>query len=219
MTGFAPPRDISRRSFLIAGAGAAATAALPDVALAARKKAGKLDPMRRSTWEPLVGTIVEVRNDGRTPVPLEVLEVKDLIAPPKQSDAFKERSFAVVFRGSLGEPLAADTHRIRVPRSGKVRIWFSAARLQDDGWYYTAIFANAKMKGRPPKKPRVRGSEEQARKRGIRRRRRREREESKAKRAPQRRERRPELAKPSPTGPTEPAQPAPAPEPGFAQAD
>ena len=165
MTGPAPSGHITRRSLLLASAGAAAAAAIPDIARAAKAKVLRLTHLDRAAWEPLVGTQIFVRNRGLTPVPLTLVKIGDL-DPPRQTEAFKEKAFYLVFQGPADAPLAADTHLIKVPGVGKAPVWFSSARQIDGGWEYVAIFANAKVRGRRPKKPRTRGSKQQGRRSG-----------------------------------------------------
>jgi hypothetical protein len=167
MTGLAPSGQITRRSLLLAGAGAAAVAAIPDIALAAKEKLLRRSHLDRSTWEPLVGTALWVRNRGVAPVQLTLVKVGDL-DPPKQTEAFKEKAFYLVFQGPADQPLAADTHLIKIEGIGKVSVWFSSARQIPEGWEYVAVFANAKAKARPPKKPRTKGSKKQGRRSGER---------------------------------------------------
>ena len=160
------PGQITRRSLLLAGAGVAATAAIPDIAFAARKKLRR-SHLDRSTWEPLVGTQVFVRNRGFTPVPLTLVKVGDLgMAKANKREGFRERTFYLVLHGPADAPLAAETHTIKVPGVGKVGVWFSSVRQIDGAWEYIAIFANARTRGRPPKKPRTKGSKEQGRRSG-----------------------------------------------------
>jgi hypothetical protein len=166
MTGPAPLRgQITRRTLLLAGAGVAATAAIPDIALAAKEKVLGKSHLDRSAWEPLVGTQLDVRNRGFTPVPVTLVKVGDL-SPVKQTDGYKERAFYLVFQGPADAPLAADTHTIKVPGIGKVNVWFSSARQVPEGWEYVAVFANAKVRARAPKKPRAKGSRKQGRRSG-----------------------------------------------------
>src|SRR3712207_23212 len=113
MTGPAPAGHITRRTLLLAGAGAAATAASPDIALAAKKKALSKSHLDRAAWEPLVGEVLFVRNRGFTPVPLTLVKVGDFEIS-RQSKTFKERSFYLVFHGPADSPLADVTHLIKV---------------------------------------------------------------------------------------------------------
>jgi hypothetical protein len=172
LTGLAPSGEITRRSLLLAGAGVAAGAANPNVAVAAGKKVARPSHLDRPTWEPLVGTILETRNRGLPRVPLVLARIDDAAVTYGQTERFRKRSFTLVFRGPAGQPLMPGTHTLFVPRVGKVEIWLSSADLGDDGWTYTAVFANARVRQRPPKKPRLAGSKEQRRERARRKRRR-----------------------------------------------
>ncbi|HEX8054276.1 MAG TPA: hypothetical protein VF517_14905 [Thermoleophilaceae bacterium] len=167
MTGPAPSGHITRRSLLLAGAGAAAAAAIPDIALAAKEKVLRRSHLDRSTWEPLVGTTMWVRNRGVAPVQITLVKVADLNTP-KQTEAYKKKAFYLVFQGPADQPLAADTHLIKLDGIGKVPVWFSSARQIPEGWEYVAVFANSKIKARPRKKPRTKGSKEQGRRSGER---------------------------------------------------
>lgn len=171
LTGLVPSGDITRRSLLLAGAGVAAAAAIPNAAVAAGKKVAKPSHLDRSTWEPLVGTILETRNRGVPRVPLVLARIDDPTVTYGQTERFRQRSFTLIFRGPKGQPLLAGTHTLFVPRVGKIEIWLSSADLGDDGWTYTAVFANARVRQRPPKKPRLGGSKEQRRERAKRKRR------------------------------------------------
>jgi hypothetical protein len=201
MTGRVPPRAITRRTLLLAGAGAAATAAIPKVAMAAAEAVAPATHLDRSTWEPLVGTIIETRNRGYPRVPLQLMSISDTDTTYGQTDKIQERSFVLVFRGPVGQPLMDTTHTLFVPGVGKVDIWFSSARLTDEGWDYVAVFSNSRIRQRPPTTPKAsRGQRVQARevsrksakraRRARRRRREREREEERVQRAERRRRRR-----------------------------
>ena len=172
LTGLAPREGITRRSLLLAGAGVAAAAAIPNVAVAGAKKLARPKAIDRSTWEPLVNTILETRNRGYARVPLVLAKIEDVAILSGQTERFRQRSFILFFRGPAGQPLAEGTHKLFVPRVGKIDIWLSGTNLTDDGWEYQAIFANARLRQRPPKKPKLRGSKPQRRKRARKRRRR-----------------------------------------------
>jgi hypothetical protein len=161
MTGLEPHGAITRRALLLAGAGSAAIAAIPSFATAAGKRLAQRSHLSRSTWEPLVGTVLETRNRGLPRVPLLLLKISDFPTSYGQTDKFLERTFALVFRGPAGQPLAEATHVFFVPGVGKVDIWFSSVRLTDEGWEYIAIFSNSKVRQRPPRKPRGRLSARQ----------------------------------------------------------
>jgi hypothetical protein len=62
----------------------------------------------------------------------------------------------LVFRGPEGQPLEDATHLLFVPGAGKVELWFSSVRPIDGGLEYVAVFANARVRQRAPKKPRLR---------------------------------------------------------------
>ena len=162
---------MTRRSLLLAGAGVAAASAIPNVAVAGGKKLGRPSPIDRSSWEPLIGTTVETRNRGYPRVPLVLAKIEDAALLSNQTERHRQRSFILFFRGPGGQPLVEGTHKLFVPRVGKVDVWLSSANLGDDGWEYTAVFANARVKQRPPKKPKLRGSKKQRRQRARKRRR------------------------------------------------
>ncbi|HEX8745025.1 MAG TPA: hypothetical protein VF712_18010 [Thermoleophilaceae bacterium] len=157
---------MTRRTLLLAGLGSAATVAIPKVAVAAGKKVARRTHLERSTWEPLVGTVLETRNPGLPRVPLLLAKIVDSDTSYGHSDKYQERSFTLVFRGPAGQPLADATHRLYVPGVGKVDVWFSSSTLDAEGWSYVAVFANARVRQRPPKKPRApKGQRAQARER------------------------------------------------------
>jgi hypothetical protein len=213
MTGLLPSGHITRRSLLLAGAGAAAAAALPDIAMAAKKKALRRSHLDRSTWEPLVGTTLWVRDRGMTPVPVTLIRVSDVGVQVKQSEKFRQRSFVLLFRSAADTPLAMDTHLIKLKGIGKVPVWFSHATLTPDGWEYVAVFANGRLRARPPKKPRASGSSKQRGSRGARRTARDERKRKKRRKrdkvAAEPPAKAPAPAEPQ-TAPAAPAAPAPA---------
>lgn len=202
MTGLAPSGQITRRTLLLAGTGAAAAAVIPDLALAAKDKVVAKSHLDRSAWEPYVGTQVFVRNRGFAPVPLNLVKVGDL-GPETAKDGYKERSFYLVFTGPADAPLAADTHVIKLPGVGKVKVWFSNVRQIEGAWEYVAVFANARIRQRPPRKPRTKGSKKQGRRSGAK-----KDAKKKKKKATRKTERREApAAKPDPA-PAEPAVPA-----------
>jgi hypothetical protein len=189
---------------LLAGAGAAATAAIPDIALAAKKKALSKSHLDRAAWEPLVGEPLFVRNRGYAPIPVTLLRVGDFPSSNKKK-SYRERTFYLVFRGPADAPLALDTHLIKVPGIGKVKVWFSHAYQVEGAWEYVAVFANAKARQRPPKKPRTKGSKKQRRRSG-------KKKDAERKKDARKAERRREAPAEKPAAPAEPA-PAPAEKP------
>ncbi|MDQ3934725.1 MAG: hypothetical protein M3340_08865 [Actinomycetota bacterium] len=217
MTGLAPSGEITRRTLLLAGAGAAATAAIPDIAMAAQKRLRKRSHLDRATWEPLIGTVLETRNPGLPPVPLTLMKVADLPGVSEQTGAFRERSFVLVFSGPTGQPLGDGMHVLRVPGAGKISIWFADSDLTAAGWTYVAIFANAKRRQGRVRKPRGKGSRKQSREHGERARPQGETRRKKARKAKRRRD--PEAApkaapaKPEEPAPAKPEEPAPKPAP------
>jgi hypothetical protein len=209
MTGPAPSGHITRRSLLLAGAGAAAAAALPDIAMAAKRKVLRRSHLDRSTWEPLVGTTLWVRDRGFLPVPVTLLRVSDIAVQLKQSDKFREKTFVLAFRSAADTPLALETHLIKLKGIGKVPVWFSHATLTADGWEYVAVFANGRLRARPLRKPRGGGSRRQRGSRGERTERKRRRRRKKAKPAPELQPKAPAPAEPQPApAPAAPAEPA-----------
>ena len=169
MTGPAPSGQITRRTLLLAGAGAAATAAIPDIAMAAKNKVLKRSHLDRSTWMEFVDTTLWVLDPGKEPVPVTLLRVADIPVQLKQTDEFRERTFVLHFRSAADTPLAEDTHLIKLKGIGKVEVWLSNATLTADGWEYAAVFANGKLKQRLPKIPNAKGSRKQGSARGERR--------------------------------------------------
>jgi hypothetical protein len=166
LTGLQPSRAFTRRSLLLAGAGAAATAAIPKMAVAAAKEASRPTHLDRSSWQPFVGTILETRNQASPRVPLLLVRIGDPATSYGQSEAFRERTFVLVFRGPDGQPLAEATHRVMLTGIGVVDVWFSGAHETDQGWEYVAVFSNSRVRQRAPKKPRAsRGQRAQARER------------------------------------------------------
>jgi hypothetical protein len=163
MTGRVPPRAITRRTLLLAGAGAAAAASIPNAAVAATKRLSRRTHLIRSTWEPLVGTVIETRNPGFEPVPLLLVSISDSNVSYGQTERFREGSFMLVFRGPADKPLDSSTHVLSVPDVGNVRVWFSNASLGDDGWTYVAVFSNSRVGARRPRTPRGVLSQEQRR--------------------------------------------------------
>jgi hypothetical protein len=155
LTGLEPSGAITRRALLLAGAGAAASVAIPKVAVAAAQQVTAPSHLDRSTWEPLVGTVLETRNPDSPRVPLVLHKIGDPATSYGESDRFLGRSFFLVFRGPAGQPLADATHRLFVPGVGEVDIWFSSATLTADGWDYVAVFSNSRLRQRPPKKPKA----------------------------------------------------------------
>jgi hypothetical protein len=161
LTGLDPSRAISRRTLLLAGAGVAASAAIPKAAVAAGKELARPSHLDRSTWEPLVGTIVETRNRGYARVPLLLARVGDASVSFGQTDSFREGTFILVFHGPEGQPLEDATHVLFVPGVGKVDIWFSSATSIEGGREYVAVFSTTRVKQRLPRKPRAKGSSAQ----------------------------------------------------------
>jgi hypothetical protein len=168
--------------------------------MAAAEGSVQASHLDRSTWEPLVGTVLETRNRGYPRIPLQLVSISDTDTSYGQTDKVQSRSFVLVFRGPVGQPLEDSTHTIFVPGVGKVDIWFSSAQLGDAGWEYVAVFSNSKVRQRPPTRPEAsRGQRAQAResskksaraaREARRRKRRRQREEERKQRAERKRRR------------------------------
>lgn len=124
---------------------------MPKAAVAAGRKLARPSHLDRSTWDALVGTLIETNSPGVPRVPLLLAHVGDATPTYGQSERFRERSFVLVFHGPEGQPLAAATHILAVPGVGDVGIWFSNARQIGGHWEYVAVFANARVKQRPTK--------------------------------------------------------------------
>ena len=150
MTGTHPSPTITRRVLLLAGAGAAATAAIPQAAKGASKAwAGKFASHKlRSNWEPLVGSELKVGTGWGPGVRSRLIAVEDIPNLSKQTADFRERSFVLVFQGG---PLAAATYSFSHKRLGKC----SLAITSGDADTYSIVMANAKLRRKPKrlKKP------------------------------------------------------------------
>lgn len=208
MTGLAPPGHITRRSLLLAGAGAAASAAIPGIARASEKALRRRSHLVRSTWEDLVGKTLQVQDRWVAPVPVTLVSVADIPNISRQDDRFRARSFVLVFHGPAEPALAEGIHLVKVKGAGVAEVYLSSAFQTADGWDYTAVFANGKRRQRLPRKPRTRGSKKQRRRSGRKRAAEPRREPHRAERSEPRPAEKPQPAPPS----IEPApQPQPAP--------
>src|SRR3712207_4320018 len=105
MTGSAPSGHITRRSLLLAGAGAAATAAIPDIARASQKALKRRSHLVRATWEDLVGTTLQVQDRWVAPVTVTLVSVTDIPNISNQDESFRARSFVVLLHGPADPPL------------------------------------------------------------------------------------------------------------------
>ncbi|HEX8067181.1 MAG TPA: hypothetical protein VF520_11710 [Thermoleophilaceae bacterium] len=102
--------------------------------------------MRRSTYEPLLGTDFAMTGlDGRT-VAIKLIDVSDLPDRPKrQSERFRERAFVLLFQGPIDQPLATDLYRVKHPKIGTFDLGISSALVSWGAWEYSAVVANAKF--------------------------------------------------------------------------
>jgi hypothetical protein len=73
MTGLASPGQITRRTLLLAGAGAAASAAIPEIAKASQKALKRRSHIVRATWEELVGKTLQVQDRWVASVPVTLV--------------------------------------------------------------------------------------------------------------------------------------------------
>lgn len=142
MPGTHPCATITRRTLLLAGAGAAATAAIPEVAKGASKRfVAKTKPhMLRSTWEELVGTQLQVTT-GWGAVPARLVAVEDIPNLSGQTADFRERAFVLRFEGG---PVAAATYRFHHKRIGKPEL----AVTSGAGSSFSVVMSNAKLRRR-----------------------------------------------------------------------
>jgi hypothetical protein len=204
MTGLVPSGQITRRTLLLAGAGAAATAAIPEIARASQKALKRRSHLVRDTWEQLVGKVLQVQDRWVAPVPVTLVSVTDIPNLSGQDKRFRRASFVLVLRGPADPPLGDGVHMVKVKGAGVVEVYFSSATLTSAGWEYVAVFANGRRRARPLRDPHTKGSRKQRRRSGKKARARKK-DPPKAKRPE--RERAPE-AKPAP-----PAEAAPEPQP------
>ena len=164
MTGVDSPGTITRRTLLLAGAGAAATAAIPSAAHAASKRwSERFRPhLLRSTYEPLVGQEFTVGGwAGSTRVRLAL--VRDIPNLSGQTPDFKERAFILVFQGAKATPLEAATYRFKHKKTGAFDLSITSSNEGWDTQDYTVVVANArrraknrkKLKVKKPKRPRT----------------------------------------------------------------
>jgi hypothetical protein len=208
MTGLAPSGQITRRTLLLAGAGAAASAAIPEIARASQKALRHRSHLVRATWEQLVGKTLQVKDRWVAPVLVTLVSVNDVPNISKQDERFRSSSFVLLLHGPAEPALGVGVHLVKVKGAGVVEVYFSSAVQAGDGWDYVAVFANGKRRQRPPRKPRTKGSKKQRRRSGK-------------KRAAERKPEAPKKAAPSEPAPeSKPAVPSePAPEPQAAPAE
>ncbi len=206
MTGLASPGHITRRTLLLAGAGAAASVAIPEIAKAGQKALQRRSPYLRATWEDLVGKTLQVQDRWVAPVPVTLVSVSDIPNISKQDDSFRARSFVLLFHGAAEPALGEGVHRIKVKGAGVVEVYFSSVVQAGDGWDYVAVFANGKRRQRPPRQPRGKGSKKQRRRSGKKRDREARRDARRGERAEK-----PAAEKPKPVEPQAPAAPEPQP--------
>jgi hypothetical protein len=156
MTGYRTTGTITRRTLLLAGAGAAATAAIPEMASAASKRfTERFRPhLLRSTYESLVGQSFTVGGwAGSTQ--LRLVAVQDIPNLSGQTADFRERSFVLLFQGDAGAPLEAAMYRFKHKRTGTFSLTISTSTV---GWGvqdYTVVVANAKRRAKVPKRFRL----------------------------------------------------------------
>jgi hypothetical protein len=206
LTRTAPSGNITRRTLLLAGTGAAASAAIPGLAKASQKALKRRSHVIRATWEDLVGTVLQVQDRWVAPVPVTLVSVTDVPNISKQDARFRSRSFVLLFHGSADPPLGVGIHEIKVKGAGVVQVYFSSATQAGDGWDYVAVFANGKRAQRPSRDPRGKASRKQGRRSGRKARHGKPEAPHKKKKHPKPA---PEAKPPAPA----PVEPAPAPEP------
>jgi hypothetical protein len=166
MTGLAPSGQITRRTLLLAGAGAAASAAIPGIAKAGEKALRRRSHLVRATWEELVGKTLQVQDRWVAPVQVTLVSVTDVPNISNQDETFRARSFILRFQGPAEPALGEGVHLIKVKGAGVAEVFFSSAVQVGDGWDYVAVFANGKRRQRPPRDPRGKGSRKQRRRSG-----------------------------------------------------
>lgn len=152
MTGNSETATITRRTLLLASAGAAATAAIPEVASAASKRfSERFRPhLLRSTYEPLVGQDFTVGGWAGSTT-LRLVAVEDIPNLSGQTADFRERSFVLLFQGPADAPLEAGMYRFKHKRTGRCDLTISSSSL---GWGvqdYAVVLANAKRRAKKPK--------------------------------------------------------------------
>ena len=142
MTGTNPCASITRRTLLLAGAGAAASVAIPEVAKGASKQfLAKTKPyLLRSTWEQLVGRKLNVAT-GWGSVGVRLVAVEDIPNLSGQTADFRERSFVLRFSGG---PVEAAIYRFKHKLIGKPKLAVTSGDPDGDG--FSVVLSNAKLR-------------------------------------------------------------------------
>jgi uncharacterized protein DUF6916 len=145
MTGTQPFATITRRTLLLAGAGAAATVAIPEAAKGASKRwTRKFASYKlRSNWEPLVGSTFTAGTAWGA-VSVRLIAVEDIPNLSGQSADFRERSFVLTFEGG---PLAAETYRFSHKKLGKPKLAITSGSAS--AGTFSIVMSNAKLRRKP----------------------------------------------------------------------
>lgn len=98
----------------------------------------------RTTFAPYVGDTFYVRLGPADLVPLQLVNVRDLLsARALASRGFTvdpDQSFSIRFRGPADRPLPQDIYRFEHSRVGGFDLFIVPMRPEQDGRYYEAIF-------------------------------------------------------------------------------
>jgi hypothetical protein len=139
-------RQRTRRQFLRDGTVAAAGAWMIQSAgslVAAPLKAVPLEQISFGSFAALQNTVFRVQGEGAT-TPLELVEARMVGSHPNSSpdapDAQNEK-FALLFAGSLAQPLTQNTYWFEQPRLGRFAMFIAPIGREDPSrLYYEAIF-------------------------------------------------------------------------------
>ena len=159
-----PSLAISRRSLLVAGTGAAVAAALatPTSVLAKGKRFVTRTHLRRSSYQPLIGSDFNMRGASDSKIPLKLVEVADTAWPPKPSVQVQEKAFELIFDGPIATPLSGGTYSATHPDLGRFDLAISEGVPEGPAWRYVATFNNVKVGlKKKHKKPKARKSKSQ----------------------------------------------------------
>jgi Domain of unknown function (DUF6916) len=95
-----------------------------------------VDELTREAFEPHVGTRFLVSRSPAETVALELVEVRDLVGPPAETD----RSFAMLFRGPSGAPLGQGTYEVQHDSVGAFPLFIVLLGVNEGGAQYEAVF-------------------------------------------------------------------------------
>jgi hypothetical protein len=87
-------------------------------------------------FAPRVGEVFSLVREGAEPVPLELIETRDLTLP----GAAGWTAFGLYFRGAREEMLAQATYTFENAALGRVQIFIVPIGVDTDGYRYEAIF-------------------------------------------------------------------------------